>query len=485
MKLGFITIWFLLLVSQVFTSQGQEIRGLYVNGSHEILGDPDQEDQLLQYLLQGNFNSITFYSLHNLDFRDPVVRANLRNFIRKGKSKYKLTRFGAASESFSGFINNIHRYNLDSLTLKEDRLDHYNLEFEFWSNSATAGYYCEKYLQPAGYPCNPDGAFTFVTKLLKDLRTELAPFPEIEIEMYVGWIDVEHAEYLTPLADRILFAVYRKMEADGSINLYDFPQQKQRLENLAQAGKCHILPIFSSYDGSTDPSLYTWLVAGHSPCEAWDQYSEAFEQDEELAHKEKLQLDGYQWFKYTSMPPYPMNLRMPGPIMGPRLVQAGETARYLLPPVADALRYEWQVYPPGKIFYHSAGETDLEIQFRQPGRAQLMVRALGCGKLSPFARIDIEVFGFQPADQALPETDFANIQAFVRDHSLHVMIPMNFRGPFHLIATNLLGIKLLNKHISQPGEYDLPLPNSADTSHFIQVRILHQGGSFSKNLSTQ
>ena len=264
-------------------SLAQEIRGLYINNSDEILGDEDRESQLLEYLIQGNFNSITFYSFHNLDFSRAEVRENLRNFIRRGKSKYGLTRIGAASESLNGFMNNIHLFNLDPNTLPKDRIDHYNLEFEFWSSNTTAGYYCTKYLEPNGYPCNPDGAFSFVSQMLKDLRSQISDFPEIEIEVYVGWINEDHAASLVPLADRILYSVYRDMEADGSIELYDFENQLKRLESLGKSTEISIAPIFSSYDGSTDQNLQAWLRIGHSPCEAWQQYAESFNEDTSLA----------------------------------------------------------------------------------------------------------------------------------------------------------------------------------------------------------
>ena len=305
--------------------QAQKIRGLYINSSDKILGDSYQESLLLEYIAQSNFNSITFYSFHRLDFSQAEVRENLRNFIRLGKAKYGLTRIGAASESLNGFINNIHLFNLDPLTLPDDRIDHYNLEFEFWSSRATADYYCTKYLNPNGYSCNPDGAFSYVCQLLKDLRKQISDFPDIEIEVYIGWIDEDHAASLVPLVDRILYAVYRNMEADGSIELYDFGQQRKRLTSLGQGGKISIMPIFSSYDGSTDPSLHKWLKRGHCLWEAWEHYADSFRKDILLKNKKQLNLDGYQWFKYSSMPYLPKDFPTPDFKNSTARILSGET----------------------------------------------------------------------------------------------------------------------------------------------------------------
>ncbi len=472
-----------LLLSISAASQAQEIRGLYINNSDEILGDRDQESQLLEYLIQGNFNSITFYSFHNLDFNKPENRENLRRFIRLGKSKYGLTRIGAASESLNGFINNIHLYNLDPLTLPEDRIDHYNLEFEFWSNRATADYYCTKYLKKNGYACNPDGAFSFVCQLLKNLRSQISDFPEIEIEVYIGWIDEDHAAVLTQLADRILYAVYKDMEDDGSIELYNSSQQRNRISSLGQNREISIVPIFSSYDGSTDPSLHNWLRKGHSPCEAWQQYSDSFNKDHFLKNKKNLTLDGYQWFKYSSMPKLPVNLVAPRSITGPTVVSPDQTVRYVIPTVDGALRYEWQIYPQNSQDYRPAINKDMLISFPQVGNATIMVRALGCGSVSPFTRLHILVKEHLPADELVSAKQASGFSIIVKRNNLYVSISTDIKGPFHLQLTDILGRKILTRTLSFPGEYNIPYKPIVDSIKVLQVNIAYQQGSFSKTFS--
>ncbi len=483
MRKALVCLLVCLLLGSASILEAQEIRGLYINGSNDILGDQDQEFQLLEYLIQGNFNSVTFYSFQNLDFRQAETRETLRNFIRLARSKYGVSRFGAASESLTGFTDNIHLYNTDSLTLPEDRLDHYNLEFEFWSERGTTGYYCTKYLEPNGYPCNPDGAFSFVVQLLKDLRSHISDYPEIEIDVYVGWLKEDHAAVLTQMADRILYAVYRDMNPDGSIELYDSDSQIKRLESLGQSGEISIIPIFSSYDGSTDRNLHEWLQLGHSPCEAWQQYNESFTEDILLVNKNNLHLDGYQWFRYSSMPNLPMKLRTPGPIMGPKTVQAGEAVRYIIPPTKDALLYEWQIYPSGAQYYHAAHESSKLVRFPNAGNATIMVRAIGCGMVSPFARLQVQVEGAFPIDQPVNAQSELEIQISIQNQNLHILIPPHMDGPFQIQAINLLGRKFLTRTIQTPGEYNVPIQPIPDSSKMIQVRILHAKGSYCKKLS--
>lgn len=482
MRRIFILILITLLTGIPTKGISQEIRGIYINSSDKILGDEAQEVQLLEYLIQGNFNSITFYSFHKLDFREPEQREVLRNFIRRGKSKYGLNRIGAASESLNGFMN-IHHYNQDTLTLPEDRLDHYNLEFEFWSNSATAGYYCSKYLQSNGYPCTPDGAFSFVSLLLKNLRIQILDIPNIEIEVYVGWLKEDHAAVLSRLADRILFAVYKDMESDGSIELYDFRKQRERLESFGASGGIKVAPIFSSYDGSTDESLNTWLKKGHSPCEAWQQYAGSYFGDTSLLNRNNIHIDGYQWFKYTSMPILPVDLRIPGPIMGPKKVKQNQIVSYVIPPTNGALKYEWQIYPKGNNYYHSAKETQLKIKFPRSGNVTLMVRALGCGKLSPFARIDIEVEGVFP-DVEVNSIDANNgIEVNIQNNMLKIELPDDLEGPFLVQIINSLGRKILTRSFKHGGEYSLSLNFLQKYPQILHVSILHPQDSFSKKFS--
>jgi len=464
-------------------SCAQEIRGLYVNKTDTILGNNILEKGFLDYVFYGNFNSISFYSLYKLDFRKQEVRSDFRSLIRRAKADYGITRVGAVSESLSGFINNIHLYNQDSLTLPDDRIDHYNIEFEFWSERAIRDYYCARYLDTAGYACTEDGAFSFVTNMIRELREQSSDIPGIEIEMYIGWINDDHAISLAQQLDRILYAVYREMKEDGSVNLYDFQQQRRRLEILASSGLVEMIPIFTSYDGSRDPNLNSWLMAGHTTCEAWDEYYQAFKNDNQLVNKNNMKISGYQWFKYSSMPLTPKTLKTPGPILGPRRIHRDSLVRFSFPPVAGADHYEWTVNQSGENFRRITSYPVFTKKFREPGQAMIQIRAVGCGEVSPFARLGVRVDNSIIAKDTLLIDEDVNFKIRMANKGMHLLIPKNKSGPFYIEALGIMGKKFLNKTIVDPGEYFLEFQQRTDSVQFLHISITYPNGSFSKKFS--
>jgi len=384
-----IIISFFLATSISLTAQ--EIRGLYISSTDLIIGNQLEEKNLLEYSLYNQINYLCFYSLRRIDFKDKSSRERFRAFVKKAKSDYGIQMIGAVSESLEGFTENIHFYNTDPETKREDRIDFYNLEFEFWSETSTTGYYCDQYLRPAGYACDPDGAFSFVMATLRKMRELAVDVPGLQTEMYVGWINSEHAAQLAPMVDRILFAVYREMDASGNVDLYHFNGQRERLSSLGQSGKIEVMPIFSAHQGTTDPSLHDWLLRGHTTCEAWDLYAKAYLLDTKLPNKKNISLTGYQWFKYNSMPKIPVRFDPPDPILGPLTVKAGSTVSYSIPGVNGALMYEWYIGSDQRKLITPADETIQTFTFRNPGPEKLKVRALGCGWVSSYAELEIDV----------------------------------------------------------------------------------------------
>jgi hypothetical protein len=476
--------FFTIVLLSAFNTSGQEIRGLYINQTDSILGNPVLEKELLDYLAYGNFNSVSFYSLYRLNMRDSVVRANFRSFIRRARHDYGVERFGAVSESVSGFIDNIHLYNQDTLTKAQDRLDHYNIEFEFWSENTISSYYCARYLDTAGYSCDPDGAFSYACQMIKDLRQKTADVPGIQIEFYIGWVDEDHAVQLAQLVDRVLYAVYREMDSEGSVNLYNFKAQTRRLEHLASAGRVEVMPIFTSYDGSRDDNLASWLDQGHTVCEAWDEYFTGFLADDNLQNKQNLNIVGYQWFKYSSMPAIPVLLDAPGQIFGPRRLLVDSLARYSISPVQGATQYEWTIHKSGENFRRITRYPVFTKILSEPGPAMIQVRAIGCGKVSPYERLGITVSNVIFAnDTLLLEDSSEDFNIRIAGGGIHLTIPKNKIGPFYIEAISLMGKRYLNKTIPQPGEYFLNFQQPADSIQFINVSITYPKGSFSKKFS--
>ncbi len=292
----------LLLLSFSIQLSAQERHGLYVADFDVILVDETAELKLLQYCERTGTNSLTLYQLDEVDLNIEENRQLLRKFIQFARIEYNIKHFGAASESFKNFKNNIHIYNLDKKTKRHDRINAYNIEFEFWNKIPSSEYYCTNYLEPAGFPCTQDGAFQYVLRFIKGLRALANQVPGTEVEIYVGWIDEDHARLLTPKVDRVYYAVYRDPEPDGSLNLYNFGMQRERLKYLGAAGPIEIIPIFSGFIGSTDPNLSWWLRQGNHPIKAWWHYIEAFKKDKRLRNRHNLDVAGYQWFYYNVMP---------------------------------------------------------------------------------------------------------------------------------------------------------------------------------------
>ncbi len=280
----------------------QERHGLYVAQFNEILGNEEQEFKLLDFCQRTGTNALTFYQLDEIDFNILENRENLRRFITYARQEYYIKHFGAASESFRNFKTNIHPYNTDPKTHVDARIDAYNIEFEFWNKIPSKEYYCTRFLAPAGFPCNQEGAFQYVMGFVRGLRSLANELPGTDVEVYVGWLDEEHAKKLTPKVDRIYYAVYQDMEPNGSLNLYHYGMQRARLKYLAAAGPVEIVPIFSGSNGGSDPNLYNWLRRGNHPIKAWWHYQKNFNNDRFLRKKENLKLSGYQWFYYNGMP---------------------------------------------------------------------------------------------------------------------------------------------------------------------------------------
>lgn len=370
---------------------GQAIRGLYVNKTDDILENPELEEDLLEYLIEGQFNHVLFYSLYRLNFEDPTTTDNLRRLIRRLRTEGEIKYVGAVQENYEQFEHAIHPFNISEETDSLERFNVYNVEFEFWSTRAVTEYYCEKYLRPVGFPCTEDGAFLYVQKSLEALQHFKRDLPELTTEIYVGWLEPRHAEKLSGLVDRVLPAVYREENDEGEIELYHFSHQRERLMDLASGGEVHILPIFNGAENTIDLSLYVWLLNSHTLCEPWELYASSFALENNTLIRENIHLDGYVWFKYFAMPPIPSSLMDPGPIQGNLDPILGDTLSYSIHPVAGADYYRWWFTRTDTVIKKPATDTTLTWIFDKPGLETLHVQAFGCAEKSIEAIINLEV----------------------------------------------------------------------------------------------
>ena len=293
----FLLIWFLFFSINL---NAQGTKGLYVNDFKNIIGDPIQEDALLEFAQQEGFNYLLLYNLyfiHRLKFEltNITSAAPLAAFIRKAKTKYGIIEVGGVGETFKSF-DVIGQYNTQHQDPLE-RFDIYNLEFEFWNSKLVDNYYCSAYLEKNDLTCDTDGAFEFYLEQLKQIRT-LAHSHAIKSETYIGAPKKSQSELIGQNCDRVLVHFYRKSDVYKNGNsIYNF--KNERLRDLAPAtGILSVMPIFSSRANHMGPWLEEHPI---------DQAFETFKTGQkayEAANgdwKKHLKIDGLQWYRYTDL----------------------------------------------------------------------------------------------------------------------------------------------------------------------------------------
>lgn len=289
------TIFFLLFFFFVSNVKSQAIKGLYVDGFSQILGNTVKEDSLLNYAQQNGFNYLALYDLwpvhvtYNLtNFSSSSV---LANFIQDAKQNYGVTQVGAIGENFFFFNNVIQIYNTQH-TNPLHKFDVYNVEFEFWNtNSISPGdYYCTTYLQPDGYACDTAGAFSFYAKLITQVDS-IANIAGVISETYVGWFSQPQAITIGNTVDRILLHDYISNYAW----LYSYI--KTRLQYIAARNVVtKVIPIFSAEPSFMGP----WLTTNNVSTPFNDIQTALT--NEVGSWKQYINLEGYQWFAYSFMP---------------------------------------------------------------------------------------------------------------------------------------------------------------------------------------
>jgi len=279
-------IFFLLFTS---AAMAQNIRGFYVNGFNTILGNSSAETTLLNYTQANGYNYLCLYSLASLDLTSSSVKSKLASFISRAKTQYGVIEVGAAGEIYSFFSNYIIPYNLGRPA--SEKIDVLNFEFEFWIASTVADQYCSQYLTPNHLACDSAGAFAFAKMQFTQID-QAAAANGLKSEVYFGWPNKGQMQWYAQRADRILLHAYRTSDSD----IYTYT--KNRLMDIASVNtQVEVIIIFSSESEFMGP----WL-ASHPITKPYETYSTAFAA-ETGTWKNYIKLQGYQWFKYSTMPP--------------------------------------------------------------------------------------------------------------------------------------------------------------------------------------
>jgi hypothetical protein len=277
-----------------FTGLAQPYKGLYVNNFQSIINSQTGIDSLLQYAQNNNFTTLTLYDLWPIHQQYNLTSVSgsqvLANFINKAKTQYGIQEIAATGENYWFFNTVIHAYN-QMHGFSNEKIDVYNLEFEFWNtNPAVANYYCSSYLAPNNIPCTVQGAYSFYLSELQNIHN-LAINDGCLTETYLGWPDSSQAVGIIPHVDRVFIHAYLSNPANA------FGYTLSRLEDFGSAGaEVKVIPLFSSEPGFMGP----WL-ASHNEPDAFNHYQTAYN-SATGSWKQNIDLHGYQWYKYTTMP---------------------------------------------------------------------------------------------------------------------------------------------------------------------------------------
>lgn len=268
-----------------------QYRGLYVNSFQNILGNQTNEDKLLNYAIANRYNYLTLYGVDGINFSNTTNTNNFAAFIKKAKTQYGILQIGVIGESSNFFLQTISPYNR-LRTTNFEKVDVYNLEFEFWltSSNGPGGVYCTKYLSRNGFSCDTTGGFKFYMQELKKIKN-IAQQDGMLSEVYVGWFNLGQASQIVAVVDRVLLHCYRVSDSD----IYQYA--KTRMSYLGSNNKIvNVMPIFSSEPSFMGPYLNTNTIT--KPFSVFNNYYTV----ETAPWKSNINIIGYQWFKYSDMP---------------------------------------------------------------------------------------------------------------------------------------------------------------------------------------
>jgi len=297
----FYLIVFVCLFLTSFQLFSQDTRGLYVNDFKYIIGDPVEEDKLLNFVREENFNYLLLYNLHHInthyfDMADAEESMPLANFIEKAKTQYGVEAVGGVGEKFASF-EKMKLYNAAHAEFPNRQFDVFNIEFEFWNKKLVEGYYCTTYLEKNNLPCTKEGAYEFYINQINQLVV-LAEEIDVKSETYIGKPHASQCQAIGEKLDRVLVHYYKKKDTYNNGNsLYNY--RKERISNLAPAvGTIEILPIFCSRPAH----MKSWLEFNpkEQAFDTWLYGQNGFE-EQEGEWKEHVFIGGYQWYRYTDM----------------------------------------------------------------------------------------------------------------------------------------------------------------------------------------
>lgn len=269
-------------------------RSLYVDGFDSILGDVQQEYDLLNFLNRNEFSEIALYGLYPILKNDSgyALRSqNLRNFIRNAKEKYGIQAVKGIGCLNSDF-DSIGEYNNSSSSI--ERFSGIVSEYEYWN------------------PHQPEGGNidTFVS-LLSHMRS-VADQQNMTVEAYLGWLGTstdkqDEATRIAEKADIVYLHAYR---ADP-YKTYGYIQDRLAVFSKVKNG-IRIRPIFSAewrpleicsqpHKTGVDNMCFMGKWYEHNPMRSAENIFMDFYYSESADLPGTVTMDGYQYFAYSHL----------------------------------------------------------------------------------------------------------------------------------------------------------------------------------------
>ncbi|PCJ65563.1 MAG: hypothetical protein COA58_09135 [Bacteroidetes bacterium] len=264
-----------------------EHRGIYINRfkSDGILGDATQEDLLLNWCVQNDFNEVTLYNI-NAIMDTEADRTALNAFVGKAHTWEPAIKVGFINAGTTSF-EETRNYLLDgSYPNKPDAV---TTEYEYWNDPYSYESFIPLMSGITSLKIGPDAIDAAIERQHYVSR--------FEDEEEVWSSNIIHKQAINN-ADEIFLVNYhsnaQEFNVDGAYH--------NKLRGLAlHADSVHltqdVVVLFSVNRDSGDPNIWDY-VEEHGFDAAFQNWMEGYE-DAEIDFKERLNIVGYQFYKYS------------------------------------------------------------------------------------------------------------------------------------------------------------------------------------------
>lgn len=213
----------------------------------------------------------------------------LAKFISTAKIRYGVIKIGVVGENADVFRNVIEKYN-DSRGNSYEKIDIYNLEFEFWSTETFTKnkYYCQSYLQPNRLPCNNEGAFSYALKTLIEMKKlAIQNRHPISVETYIGWTLPNQANALSKTIDKVRIHGY------VNDNTYLIPYVENRLKQFLKEDTNVEISIILSGESKF---MKEWFSSN-----SLDKTEKLFFKNLSIKNPSRKRVTGFTYFNYSEL----------------------------------------------------------------------------------------------------------------------------------------------------------------------------------------